>query len=175
MMKLNLFISYSSKDGKLVSQIAEELKQFANVTYWAESKELGEPAWQQIEAWVDNCEASLLIITDNTVRRGLSVGKEVGIIKSKNKKIIPFVSKVVQEKELNFLEGIAYERIDLNDCEESLQIIVKSIRKLYDDKQKETVEKQKTITIREQQQQQSQTLFAIAAIVIGILILVNTE
>lgn len=88
----------------MVSKIAKELSFFAEVKYWPESKELGEPAWGQINEWISQSNATLVIITDSTVKRGLSVGKEVGISQEKKKKIIPFVAMDVPEKELGFLE-----------------------------------------------------------------------
>ena len=48
------------------------------------------------------------------------INKEIGINKAKSKKIIPFVSKDVPEKELGFLEQITYERIDLDDLQKSI-------------------------------------------------------
>lgn len=155
-MKIKLFISYSSKDTSLVDQIAQKLYSFAEIKYWNESKELGEPAWEKIEEWIDGSEATIVIITDNTVKRGLSVGKEVGISKAKYKKIIPFVSKSVPEKELGFLGGITYEKIDLDKPNESVAVITKNIEKFYD-----------------QKQQKMKIFFGIALLIIGVLALTN--
>ena len=51
----------------------------AKVNYWPESKKLGEPAWKQITEWISESDATLVIITDSTVKRGLSVGSKSNI------------------------------------------------------------------------------------------------
>ncbi|HUU16889.1 MAG TPA: toll/interleukin-1 receptor domain-containing protein [Sedimentisphaerales bacterium] len=169
-MKPKLFISYSSKDETIVSQVAQELSPFAEIKYWSESKELGQPSWQQIDNWISQSEATLVLITGNTVNRGLSVGKEVGISRSKNKKIIPFVSKNVPENELGFLEQIAYERIDLDDPQKSIEIIVKNIKELYQIEE-QVVPQQQMQPYVSQEKESLKALLAIAAIVVAVLVL----
>ncbi len=169
-MKPKLFISYSSKDETIVNKVAQELSPFAEVKYWSDSKKLGEPSWQQIEEWIDQSEATLVMITDNTVNRGLSVGKEIGISKARSKKIIPFVSKDVPEKELGFLEQIAYERIDLGDLQESIKIIVKNIKALYQIEEQIVPQQQMQPYVR-QENESLKALLAIAVIIVAVLVL----
>ena len=109
---MNIFISYSTADSKLVSEIAEQLRPHATVTYWDQDRTPGEPVWEMIYEWIDNADLVLTVITDKTVARAMSVGNEIGCAKEKNKPIIPLVTHDVPGSELGCLQGIVYERID---------------------------------------------------------------
>ncbi|MBU0634437.1 MAG: toll/interleukin-1 receptor domain-containing protein [Candidatus Omnitrophica bacterium] len=175
---MNLFISYSSKDKKVVDKIALKLKSFSDVKYWDGSKKLGEGAWAQITEWIESSDAVLVIITESAVKRGLAIGKEIGIAKTKNKKIIPFVSDKISGKETTFLEDIAYEKLDFDNPDEAIQTIDSHITKLFSERKKTLSSQQLAeriaklpINKEDVQKQQLKQILAIAAIVVAIIIL----
>jgi TIR domain len=110
---MNVFISYSTHDTDTVAKLAAELRQYANVYYWDQSKVPGQDAWQTIFQWIDSADLVFVVITGNTVHRAMSVGQEIGRANSKNKTIIPLVSREVPSTELGFLSGITYQPIDV--------------------------------------------------------------
>jgi hypothetical protein len=110
---MNVFISYSTHDTDTVAKLANELRQYANVFYWDQSKVPGQDAWQTIFQWIDTADMVFVVITGNTVHRAMSVGQEVGRAKAKDKLIIPLVSREVPITELGFLAGITYQAIDV--------------------------------------------------------------
>jgi hypothetical protein len=110
---MNVFISYSTHDSETVSKLADELRQYANVFYWDQNNIPGQDAWQTIFQWLDNADLVFVVITGNTVQRAMSVGMEVGRANTKNKTIIPLVSREVPVTELGFLSGITYQPIDV--------------------------------------------------------------
>lgn len=109
---MNIFISYSVADLQLVNSIAGYISRHASVRYWDKSKEPGREAWPLIFQWIDQSDLVIAVITDNTVRRAMSVGQELGRAKTMQKFIIPLVTGNVKSSDLGFLSGIVYERID---------------------------------------------------------------
>ena len=109
---MKVFISYSTQDLDIVRLFAKQLQHFAEVKYWAENKVLGKESWDTIFSWIDSSDIVLVLITDNTVARAMSVGQEVGRAKAQNKYIIPIVTSTVPSSELGFLSGTTYQAID---------------------------------------------------------------
>lgn len=108
---MKVFISYSVDDGEFVGKVAQEITPLAQVSYWDQSKEPGEEAWQTIFQWIDDCDAALVVITDKVVKRGMSVGQEIGRAKAKGKFIIPLVEEGIPASALGCLSGVTYETI----------------------------------------------------------------
>lgn len=133
-MKLNVFISYGSKDRQIVDQLATSATPQAEFYYWNKSQEPGEDAWAQIAEWIRRCDLFIVVITGHTVQRGLAVGKEVGIARNQGKKILPLICTRVHPDEITFLEDIAYEPIDLLAPDQAIQRVINYIGKLYQKK-----------------------------------------
>jgi hypothetical protein len=108
---MRIFISYSTEDVTLVQWIANQIRCHAQVDFWDESKVLGERAWETIYGWIDQSDLVIAIITDNTVRRAMSVGNEIGYAKKANKTIIPLITNNVPDSSLGCLSGVTYARI----------------------------------------------------------------
>lgn len=108
---MKIFISYSTAELELVRDIANHIKPHAEVYYWAESKIPGQEAWLTIFKWIEQSDFVLVVITDKTVSRAMSVGQEVGHAKAKGKTIIPLVGPFVRTEELGFLSGVIYQPI----------------------------------------------------------------
>lgn len=83
--------------------------------------------WDQIFSWIDLSDLVIVLITGNTITRGISVGNEVGHAKAKNKTIIPLVSLDVPTSELGFLSGITYQPIDPANPNVALEEITKVV------------------------------------------------
>lgn len=137
---MRIFISYSTFDLKLVSQLSTYLHQFGDVKYWADSKEIGKDAWQTIFSWIDSSDVVIVLITDNTLARGFAVGQEVGRANAKDKFIIPIISNTVLASDLGFMSGIAYQQIDLHNPIPAIFKITERIQKLsVDIKQRQNI------------------------------------
>jgi hypothetical protein len=121
---MNIFISYSTGDLKLVRKLAEGLELYADVFYWDKNKEPGEEVWPKIFEWIDKADKVIAVITDKTVSRGLAVGQEIGRAKAKGKIIIPLVLNTVDSSELGFLSGITYVPFSENNSIAAFQEIM---------------------------------------------------
>lgn len=112
---MKVFISYSTPDLSIVENLANRIKPFAEVYYWAHSNFPGQESWPTIFNWIDNSDLVIALITDNTVKRAMAVGQELGRAKSQRKTIVPIVSQHVPSSELGFLSGVTYEPIDVSN------------------------------------------------------------
>ena len=110
-----MLISYSTSDLSIVHELANRIKPFAEVYYWARNNLPGQEAWPTIFNWIDNSDLVITLITDNTVRRAMAVGQELGRAKTKGKTIIPIVSSRVPTSELGFLAGVTYQPIEVTN------------------------------------------------------------
>ena len=108
---MKVFISYSTEDGDFVGKIAQAITPHGEVRYWDRSKEPGADAWPTIFRWIDESDTMLVVITDKVVRRGMSVGQEIGHAKARGKFIIPLVEEGVPASSLGCLSGVTYEPI----------------------------------------------------------------
>ena len=128
---MNVFISYSVGDTELVQIVANSIKHKAAViNYWDKSKEPGKEVWPTIYGWIDTADLVLVLITDKTIARALSVGQEIGHAKKANKQIIPLVAKNVPSSELGFLAGITYIPLDTVNPAGALQSLQAELEKL---------------------------------------------
>lgn len=143
---MNIFISYSVDDVALVNTIAGYIQRHGQVRYWDKSKEPGMEAWPLIFQWIDQSDLVIAVITDNTVRRAMAVGQELGRAQTMRKLIIPLVTANVRASDLGFLSGIVYERIDPRDVSPAL------------------LAAERAILQRKQQIQSRQALFVIGGI-----------
>ncbi len=124
---MKVFISYSTNDFTLVSRIADHIRPHSEVLYWDNNKVPGKEAWPLIFSWIDKSDLVLVVITDNTISRAMSVGQEVGHAKAKQKMIIPIVTPNVSETDLGFLSGIIYQRIEHDNPGPALQAVERVI------------------------------------------------
>ena len=127
---MKVFISYSVGDTELVRNVADSIKNKATVCFWDESQQPGKEVWATIHGWIDAADLVLVLITDKTITRALSVGLEVGHAKKGNKRIIPLVAKDVPNAELGFLSGITYIPLDTQNPTTALQTLQAEIEKL---------------------------------------------
>ena len=132
---MKIFISYSTPDSHIVQQLANQLRIFGEVYYWADSNLPGRNAWHSIFNWIDTADIVVVLITGNTVIRAMSVGQEVGRAKTKGKTIIPIISKSVSSTELGFLNGVTYQPIDVFNPYTAIQDVTKVIDSYYNDMQ----------------------------------------
>ena len=75
---MKIFISYSVDDTRMVGTIANHIGRHAEVYFWDKSKELGSEVWPLIFQWIDQADVVIAVITDNTVRRAMAFGQELG-------------------------------------------------------------------------------------------------
>ena len=134
---MRIFISYSSPDINIVSVLADQLRMYGDIYYWDKDKTPGELAWEQIYSWIDNSDIVLVLVTDATIARSMSVGQEVGRAKAGNKLIIPIVSSSVANNGLGFLSEITFQEIDITNPAPAIYKIIE----LIDCKNKEEYQK----------------------------------
>ncbi len=128
---MNIFISYSVEDIKIVRQIARGVRDHGDkVHFWDESKEPGEPLWPTISKWIDAADAVIAVITDNVVRRGAAITKEIGIAETKGKKILPLVAQDVDGSQLGFLGDRIWVDFDPKAPGEAMRVITGQLAKL---------------------------------------------
>lgn len=121
---MQIFISYSTGDRSLVHEIAEAVGRSAIIKYWDKDKEPGKSVWEdQIFKWIDTADIVIVIITDKTVSRAMSVGQEIGRAKAKGKKIIPLVASGVHKSDLGFLSGITYIPFDVSNIQPAISFL----------------------------------------------------
>lgn len=137
---MKVFISYSTTDLSLVHSIAQHIQPHAQVFYWDKDKLPGAESWPAIFGWIDQADMVLVLITDNTVVRAMSVGQEVGHAKAKKKMVVPLVAPGVLDDELGCLKGIVYQRFDPSNPVPALQ----QVRGLVASRGKKIEEEQKT-------------------------------
>jgi hypothetical protein len=118
---MNVFISYSVEDTALVSKVADSIQSKATVKYWNDSQQPGKEVWPTIHGWIDSADLVLVLITDKTLERALSVGHEVGRATKAGKQVIPLVAKGVPNEALGFLAGITYIPLDPEEPTEAIQ------------------------------------------------------
>ncbi|QYY36869.1 toll/interleukin-1 receptor domain-containing protein [Ruficoccus sp. ZRK36] len=126
---MKVFISYSVADTALVWKVSESIKDKAEVIYWEDAHRPGNQAWEQIATWIDGSDLVLVIITDRTVNRAMSVGQEVGHARRANKRIVPLVASTVDIKDLGFLAGITYISLDMSDAASALASLQREVDK----------------------------------------------
>ncbi len=112
---MKVFISYSTPNLSIVEELANRIRPFAEVYYWAHSNLPGQESWPAIFNWIDSSDLVIALITDNTVRRAMAVGQELGRAKTQRKTIVPIVSQHVPSSELGFLTGVTYQPIDVTN------------------------------------------------------------
>lgn len=148
---MKLFISYSNSNLEFINILAIALSEHVTPLYWEKDKEPGENDWETIFKLIDQCDLVLVVITDSAVRRGFSVGQEVGYAKKAGKKIIPFVSKGVKVEDVGFLKGTTAVHLDESNPQQSIielhSVVVKlkavnDVRTLVDQAKALPVEKQ---------------------------------
>ena len=61
--------------------------------------------------WIDISDFVIVVITDNTVRRAMAVGQEVGRAVTMKKTVIPLVAEGVPDSALGCLSGVTYSRL----------------------------------------------------------------
>ena len=143
---MNVFISYSVADTDLVATVANQIKDKANVRYWNVSKAPGKEIWPTIFSWIDTADLVLVLITDKTMKRGLSVGQEIGHAKKGGKQIIPLVAKDVDNADLGCLSGIIYIPLDVENLGDAIKAVIKELEKIQWEAQQlkeQTEQKQK--------------------------------
>ena len=125
---MRIFISYSTPDLAIVSQLANQIRPHAEVYYWAESNMPGQDAWQSIFAWIDSSDLVIVLITDNAVRRAFAIGNEVGRAVTKGVTVVPIVSKQVPSGELACLTGTTYQPIETSNPQPAIDQVTKIVQ-----------------------------------------------
>lgn len=139
---MNVFISYSVDDTDLVRKVADSIHSKATVNYWDESQHPGMEVWPTIHGWIDSADLVLVLITDKTLERALSVGHEVGRATKAGKQVIPLVAKGVPNEALGFLAGITYIRIDPEEPNEAIQRLHSELQRVSQEMQLKQKRKQ---------------------------------
>lgn len=128
---MSVFISYSTDGLALVEKISSAVRHLVDVKYWQQDKEPGADAWTSIFEWIDDADVVLVLITDRTLARAMSVGQEVGYAKSQGKTIIPLIATGVPAAELGCLHGVTYVSLDPLDPSPAIDAALAAVKKQF--------------------------------------------
>lgn len=121
---MNVFISYSVADLDLLHQVADAIAAGGDQPLcWDTSKVPGQEVWASIFQWIDSSDLVVVIITDATVGRAMSVGQEVGHARARGKPIVPLVAAGVMPGDLGCLSGVTYQQISRENPARALQVV----------------------------------------------------
>lgn len=115
---MKVFVSYHGEDRHLVETMAEILPDTISMYYWDASNVPGEPDWESIDAWLEDSDVVLVLVTAKTLERAISVGQEIGRARTLDKQIIPIVAHDVSPSRLGSLKGITAIRFDEHEPED---------------------------------------------------------
>lgn len=125
---MKVFVSYSVADVDLLRQVVGTIRAGGDEALcWDTSKVPGQEVWQSIFAWIDSADLVVVIITDQTVSRAMSVGQEVGRARAKGKPIVPLVSADVKPSDLGCLNGVIYQPISREQTQRALAGVARVI------------------------------------------------
>lgn len=125
---MRVFVSYSVADVDLLRQVVGTIRAGGDEALcWDTSKVPGQEVWQSIFAWIDSADLVIVIITDQTVSRAMSVGQEVGRARAKGKPIVPLVSADVKPGDLGCLNGVIYQPISREQTQQALAGVARVI------------------------------------------------
>ena len=126
---MRIFISYSVADIDLLKQVAAAIRAGGDEPLcWDMSKVPGEEVWASIFQWIDSSDLVVVIITDHTVARAMSVGQEVGRARAKGKLIVPLVAANVKSDDLGCLSGVIYQQVNRENPAEALHAVQRVIK-----------------------------------------------
>lgn len=121
---MNVFISYSVADVDLLRRVAQVIAAGGDKPLcWDTSKTPGHEVWPSIFGWIDASDLAIVIITDQTVARAMSVGQEVGHARAKGKPIVPLVAAGVRPEDLGCLNGVIYQPISRENTSDALAAV----------------------------------------------------
>jgi len=125
---MKVFISYSIDDSDLLHQLIDAIRVCGDeVRCWDKSREPGREVWPSIFGWIDECDIVIAIITDKTVKRGLSVGNEIGHATAKGKPILPLVGPDVGPGDLGCLGSVVFQRIERGNAGEAILAVQRTL------------------------------------------------
>lgn len=127
-MGYDVFISYSTSDLNLVTEITNQLKQFGANCYVADNIiEAGELLSDKIENAINRADCVLVILTEEGFRSQW-VNQEIGLAKAKGKTIIPIIESGVTVA--GVLQGIEYIPLDKSNPQNFLNKLTERITDL---------------------------------------------
>lgn len=129
---MNIFISYSGADVKLLKEISTQLSkniQGIELLYWDKDKLPGEDDWASIHKWIDQSQIIIAIVTPAAIQRGISIGFEGGYAKKSNKVIIPFISKEIKIGDIGWMKGLIAIYFDETDPSKALSELYDAVQR----------------------------------------------
>ena len=102
----------------------------------------GADAWPTIFGWIDQADLVLVLLTDKTVHRALSVGQEIGHATKAGKTIIPMVGENVPVTELGCLAGVTYIPMKLSELSEATAALEKRIDQMSEERKRLETERE---------------------------------
>ncbi|MBS0198779.1 MAG: toll/interleukin-1 receptor domain-containing protein [Planctomycetes bacterium] len=142
---MRVFISYSVADIDLLQHVVRMIHASGDQPLcWQVSKEPGKEAWKSIFEWIDSSDLVIVIITDKTVKRAMSVGQEVGHARAVGKPILPLVAPIVQPSDLGCLSGVVFQQIQRENPVPALRVVNRVIRRM---KQRQASEMRRIVVL----------------------------
>lgn len=131
-MKLQIFISHSSKDRQAVEGIRRQLEAM-NVTPWMFEYDVrpGEYVAHKVEGELDKSAAVVVLLT-KAGAASPSVHQEVGYARGKGILVIPLVERGVTAHDLGLLNGLEYVAFDSAAPQDALTQLTSRVHKLVE-------------------------------------------
>jgi predicted nucleotide-binding protein len=124
----SVFISHSSKDQFIAEAIAEKIEALG-AKFWIDTKHLegGDSTIQEIINAIDTCNEAIVIVSPDSITSQW-VSFEIGVVRSKNKRITPLLHDT-SPNDMAPMKDIA--AIDLNNLNHFLAQLEKRIKQRH--------------------------------------------
>ncbi|OQX19470.1 MAG: hypothetical protein BWK75_05640 [Candidatus Altiarchaeales archaeon A3] len=122
---MNIFITYNTKDKKIVEALKSNLNLFLGLKTDISVKNMrsGKSLSEKIRKTIDDSDVVMVLLTKQG-SKSISVNQEMSYAKSAGKKIIPIVENGVNTDMLEDIEYILFDRTNpLKSIEKSTQIL----------------------------------------------------
>lgn len=117
-MGFRVFLSHSSKDEELVSEIKNSLHMLDCDVYLAiHDPRPGQYLSEKIQQEIRSCDIFIVLITQHSINSRY-VQQEIGVALGEKKTIVPIVLRGVEKEQLAMLEGKEYILFDPQDPEQ---------------------------------------------------------
>lgn len=136
MRKMRVFISYSTKDEKLVSCLKSYLGNLVEVYLAPEDPQPGQILAEKIRQEIGKSDLFIVLLTPNSTISSY-VNQEIGYAEGIKKPVIPVVLEGTPDKALAMLQGREYIKFDPQNPEKTREQILKVVSRIQENIYKE--------------------------------------
>jgi predicted nucleotide-binding protein len=143
---MKIFVSHALTDKELLNRLSHSLNPYGIKLFIAEHYiSMTQTITQKIEKMIDQCDAALILLTQNGFNSNF-VHQEIGYIKKAKKPSLNVVEDGFEDKITGFIYGNDYVKYDPKNPDSAVSIITNSFVDYYN-KQKQIKESNQNIFI----------------------------